>query len=85
MIDTITSSGTASVPVVETSGTIASSGTNVPKENPPKKNCRKCQGRGYVGVDATTKERIKCSCTWDDDTRRAFNYQQTMAQRFARK
>lgn len=27
---------------------------------PPKKNCKRCHGRGFVGKDASTRELIPC-------------------------
>lgn len=30
--------------------------------NDPKPNCKKCYGRGYLGVNSLTKEPIPCSC-----------------------
>ena len=29
----------------------------------PKKSCRKCYGRGFIGRDFNTKQVIPCSCT----------------------
>lgn len=29
----------------------------------PKRNCRKCYGRGFLGRDFQTKQLIPCSCT----------------------
>ena len=34
--------------------------------NDPKKGCRRCYGRGYTGVDASTKSPIPCSCIYPD-------------------
>jgi len=28
----------------------------------PKKSCRKCFGRGYIGLNPITKSTISCSC-----------------------
>lgn len=52
---------------------------------PPKKNCRKCYGRGYVGHNFHTKEPVRCSCTWDIATRRAWNQQQDIARQCGRR
>lgn len=28
----------------------------------PKSNCKHCHGRGYIGTDVKTKQKIKCRC-----------------------
>ena len=32
--------------------------------NDPKKDCKKCHGRGYIGRDAETKSPIPCACIY---------------------
>ena len=32
----------------------------------PKKNCKHCNGRGYIGRDADTKAPIACKCIYTD-------------------
>jgi len=28
----------------------------------PKKNCPKCYGRGFIGIDKKTRQRVPCKC-----------------------
>jgi hypothetical protein len=35
----------------------------VPLDDLPKPNCKKCHGRGYVGTNVLTKEKVVCLCT----------------------
>lgn len=34
----------------------------------PKKGCKHCYGRGYVGIDTTTKSPVPCSCIFPAKT-----------------
>jgi len=34
----------------------------------PKKGCRHCYGRGYIGIDSSTKSPIPCSCIFPAKT-----------------
>jgi hypothetical protein len=36
--------------------------------NEPKKDCKKCYGRGYTARDATTKQPIPCMCIFPPQT-----------------
>jgi hypothetical protein len=51
----------------------------------PKKNCRHCQGRGYMGKNLITGRYVPCYCVEDPETEKARVYQQDMARRFGRK
>jgi len=41
--------------------------------NDPKKNCKKCHGRGYLGRKADTGEPIPCPCIYPKESRQMGN------------
>lgn len=50
--------------------------------NDPKKDCRKCWGRGYTGLKKDTKEPVLCSCIFKPEDRA--NMQQSPDQKMSR-
>ena len=50
--------------------------------NDPKKDCRKCWGRGYTGLKKDTKEPVLCSCIFKPEDRK--NMQQAPNQKMSR-
>jgi len=38
------------------------------KINDPKENCKKCYGRGYIGIDTNTRLPIPCKCIFPPAT-----------------
>ena len=45
-----------------TSGDARKAGYTTPLRREPKKNCKKCFGRGHIGIDESGKY-VPCKCT----------------------